>query len=115
MFNSIQNTLQNSIEIADIKIETALEPKILLPKLGSEHAASSTLSSACDEEQVDLETNPCISDIESPLSNTRGKRLVNEEQILKRRKKKLIGKGLIMSLPKKPLTAYAIFVKQVSL
>lgn len=39
-------------------------------------------------------------------------RLKNEDQILKRRKKKLVGKGINLSVPKKALTAYAIFVKQ---
>jgi hypothetical protein len=37
-----------------------------------------------------------------------------DESILKRRKKKLQGKGVSLSVPKKSLTAYAIFVKKVS-
>lgn len=32
---------------------------------------------------------------------------------MKRRKKKLVSKGKIISVPKKPLTAYAIFVKKM--
>lgn len=35
-----------------------------------------------------------------------------DESLLKRRKKKLQGKGITVALPKKSLTAYAIFVKQ---
>lgn len=38
-----------------------------------------------------------------------------DESILKRRKKKLQGNGVSLSVPKKSLTAYAIFVKKVSL
>ena len=38
-----------------------------------------------------------------------------DESILKRRKKKLQGNGVSVSVPKKGLTAYAIFVKTVSL
>ena len=33
------------------------------------------------------------------------------ENFMKRRKKKLFSKGKTISVPKKPLTAYAIFVK----
>ena len=36
-----------------------------------------------------------------------------DESILKRRKKKLQGNGVSVSVPKKGLTAYAIFVKTV--
>ena len=35
-----------------------------------------------------------------------------DETILKRRKKKIVGNGVSLSVPKKSLTAYAIFVKQ---
>lgn len=35
-----------------------------------------------------------------------------DESLLKRRKKKLQGKGITLAVPKKALTAYAIFVKQ---
>lgn len=35
-----------------------------------------------------------------------------DQSLLKRRKKKLQGKGITLAVPKKSLTAYAIFVKQ---
>lgn len=35
-----------------------------------------------------------------------------DQSLLKRRKKKLQGKGITLAVPKKALTAYAIFVKQ---
>ena len=35
-----------------------------------------------------------------------------DDSLLKRRKKKLQGKGITLAVPKKALTAYAIFVKQ---
>jgi hypothetical protein len=35
-----------------------------------------------------------------------------DDALLKRRKKKLQGKGITLAVPKKALTAYAIFVKQ---
>lgn len=35
-----------------------------------------------------------------------------DDSLLKRRKKKLQGKGITLAVPKKSLTAYAIFVKQ---
>lgn len=38
---------------------------------------------------------------------------LNLESFMKRRKKKLVSKGKTISVPKKPLTAYAIFVKKM--